>query len=160
MLNFQRYISLTGLLGLVVLTGCQGAGGPSIGQTAGSIAGQTVANQVTSQIGGPAGQVASSVVSSLASGVVGNVIGQNLDQTSQSAAIRAEHNALENGTVGQPVPWQGSNGTFGQVIPQQPYQVGSQDCRRFTHTINVDGVPQKASGTACRNPDGTWQPLS
>jgi surface antigen len=147
------------LIGLAFLAGCQGSG-PTLGQTASSIAGNTVGNTVASQIGGPTGQVASSVASSLASGVIGNLIGQNLDQNSQQAALQAEYKALENGTVGQPVQWQGSNGSFGQVIPQQPYQVGSQDCRRFTHTITVDGVPQQASGTACRNADGTWQPLT
>jgi surface antigen len=33
------------------------------------------------------------------------------------------------------------------------------NCRQFTHTIYIDGRPQTARGTACRNPDGTWQPV-
>jgi len=33
------------------------------------------------------------------------------------------------------------------------------NCRQFTHTIYIDGKPQTARGTACRNPDGTWQPV-
>ena len=30
-------------------------------------------------------------------------------------------------------------------------------CRQYTHTVYIDGRPQTMRGTACRNPDGTWQ---
>ena len=36
------------------------------------------------------------------------------------------------------------------------YQQAGRNCRSFTHTIYIDGPPQTARGTACRNPDGTW----
>ena len=111
-------------------------------------------------VGGGSGRVAATIVGALAGGVIGGSIGRGLDERSTNAALAAEYNALENGSAGQPVAWQGSDGTYGQVVPQQPYQVGSQNCRRYTHTIYIDGTPQEASGTACRNPDGTWRPLS
>src|SRR5450830_1607606 len=34
-----------------------------------------------------------------------------------------------------------------------------RNCRSFSHTIYIDGRPQTARGTACRNPDGTWTSL-
>lgn len=138
-----------------ILAGCQ-ASNETIGQATGAVAGGVIGNQ----FGGGSGRVAATIVGALAGGVIGGSIGRSLDARSRAAALEAEYNALERGSVGQPVAWQGTNGTYGQVVPQQPYQVGNQNCRRYTHTIYIDGTPQKASGTACRNPDGTWQPLS
>jgi surface antigen len=45
------------------------------------------------------------------------------------------------------------------VIAAAPYQVGSQNCRQYTHTVTSDGHEVKARGAACRNKDGTWTPL-
>ena len=155
MQKFKTPLITTVLTGALALAGCQ-ASNETIGQATGAIAGGVLGNQV----GGGSGRVAATIVGALAGGVIGGSIGRGLDQRSRDAALAAEYNALERGSAGQPVAWQGSNGTYGQVVPQQPYQVGSQNCRRYTHTIYIDGTPQEASGTACRNPDGTWQPLS
>jgi len=39
-----------------------------------------------------------------------------------------------------------------------PNQSGDQSyCREFQTTIVVDGRPEQAHGTACMQPDGTWQ---
>jgi surface antigen len=45
------------------------------------------------------------------------------------------------------------------VVPGPAYQDAGRNCRSFSHTIYVDGRPQTARGTACRNPDGTWTSL-
>ncbi len=148
-------IPFIAIAGTLALAGCQ-ASNETVGQATGAVAGGLIGNQ----FGGGSGRVAATIVGALAGVVIGGSIGRGLDNRSREAALAAEYNALERGTVGQPVAWQGSNGTYGQVVPQQPYQVGSQNCRRYTHTIYIDGTPQEASGTACRNPDGTWQPLS
>jgi hypothetical protein len=42
--------------------------------------------------------------------------------------------------------------------PPPPQQASGQSyCREFQTTIVVDGRPQDAHGTACQQPDGTWQ---
>jgi len=143
------------LSAVALLAGCQ-ASNQTIGQATGAIAGGVLGNQ----LGGGSGRVAATIGGALVGGVIGSSIGTGLDNRSKEAALAAEYNALERGSAGQPVAWQGTNGTYGQVVPQQPYQVGSQNCRRYTQTIYIDGSPQEASGTACRNPDGTWQTLS
>jgi len=137
------------------LTGCS-ANNETIGATTGAVAGGIVGNQ----FGGGSGRTVATVAGAIAGGLIGGGIGRNLDQQSRSAALAAEYNALERGSPGQPVEWRGTGETYGEVVPQQTYQVGSQNCRRYTHTIYVDGQPQQAAGTACRNADGTWQPLS
>ncbi|MGB6915036.1 MAG: RT0821/Lpp0805 family surface protein, partial [Pseudolabrys sp.] len=48
------------------------------------------------------------------------------------------------------------SGRYGTIVPGAAYQQADRKCRAFTHTIYIDGQPQTARGTACRNPDGTW----
>jgi surface antigen len=75
-------------------------------------------------------------------------------------ALEAEHRALEYAASGQSVAWTGSFGRSGDVTPAQPYRVGSQDCRQYTHRLVVDGTTRTARGTACRNADGSWTTLT
>jgi len=75
-------------------------------------------------------------------------------------ALQAEYSALEKGRSGFPVPWTGSSGIAGKVIPQQPYQVGSTNCRRYEHVLQDRGTISRAIGTACRNSNGAWVPLT
>jgi surface antigen len=50
---------------------------------------------------------------------------------------------------------------YGEVMAAQPYRVGSQDCRQYTHTVfSGSGAGATARGTACRNADGSWTPLT
>jgi len=139
----------------VALSACN-ATNQQIGSVGGAVAGGVIGNQ----FGSGTGRVIATAAGALAGGIIGGGIGRNLDNNSRQAALGAEYNALERGQAGQPVNWQGDNGTYGQVVPQQTYQVGSQNCRRYTHTIYIDGTPQEATGTACRNANGTWTPLS
>ena len=56
--------------------------------------------------------------------------------------------------------WKGDRlGRYGEVVAAQPYRVGSQDCRQYTQTVFTGGS-RTARGTACRNADGSWTPLT
>ena len=143
------------ILGCIVISGCN-ATNENIGTLSGAVIGGVVGNQ----FGGGSGKIATTAIGALAGGVIGGNIGRGLDNPSRDRALQAEYTALEKGRSGVPVNWQGTNGTYGHVVPQQTYQVGSSNCRRYTHEIYIDGTPKKASGTACRNPDGTWTPLT
>lgn len=80
-----------------------------------------------------------------------------LTQRERTAALRAEYRALETASGGQTVTWRGdSSGHHGTVTARQPYRVGSQDCRAYTHTIETSGGERTLEGTACRNEDGSW----
>ena len=75
-------------------------------------------------------------------------------------ALEAEYQALEKASLGQVVAWRSqSRGTAGEVSAGTPYQVGQQNCRQYTHTATIKGVPVKGQGAACRNEDGSWTPL-
>lgn len=111
--------------------------------------------------GGPGGGPTLPVVRGMQGGLVGATIGKKLDTADRRSALEAEYRALEYTQGGQTVAWKGADaGTSGQVVPGQPYRVGSQDCRQYTHTILAGGGSESARGTACRNADGSWTPLT
>ncbi|MBP2446726.1 hypothetical protein [Rhizobium leguminosarum] len=84
--------------------------------------------------------------------------GVSLSDSDKQRALEAEYRALEGAAVGQPVLWTGEDVT-GKVVAAAPYQVGSQNCRQYTHTLTADGKDTVVRGAACRNDDGSWSPL-
>lgn len=81
-----------------------------------------------------------------------------LSDSDKQRALEAEYRALEGAGVGQPVVWSGRN-VSGKVVAAAPYQVGSQNCRQYTHTLTADSKDTVTRGAACRNSDGSWSPL-
>jgi surface antigen len=58
------------------------------------------------------------------------------------------------------VAWRNpDSGRYGSVVPGPSYSDRGRNCRAYTETIYIDGRPQTARGTACRNPDGSWTPI-
>lgn len=145
-----------GLVG-ATLAGCTTAqenpntvGGAALGALAGGV------------IGAAAGRnVAGAAIGAAVGGLIGGSIGNALDQADRQRARDAEMQALEYGNPGAPVSWRGDSGNYGTIVPGPAYaRGGSPKCREFTHTIYINGQPQTARGTACRNPDGTWSPVA
>ncbi|MET4632376.1 hypothetical protein [Kaistia defluvii] len=136
------------VLGLVAtsLAGCISPGGnESLGSAAGSGAGRPAAP--------PPG--------ALNGGVAGQSIGRGLDDRERQRAEQAEFQALEYGRPGSPVEWRGDREGFrGEVVPGPRYRVNAYDCRDYTHRIWAGGEPQAARGTACRQAEGSWRPIS
>jgi len=99
------------------------------------------------------------LLASLGNGLLGSSTAQ-LTAGDRKKALEAEYRALEYSPAGKPVSWSGSGSTSGDVVAAQPYQVGSQNCRQYTHSFTIAGAPQTARGTACRNTDGSWTPLT
>lgn len=139
-----------------VLAGC-GANGPNkedTGMVLGGVAGGIVGNT----IGKGRGNTLATVAGVLVGGIVGSQIGRNLDERDRVLAQEAEFEALERGNSGVARQWRNpDNGRYGEIVPSKPYKRGANDCRDYTHTVYMDGRPQQMRGTACRNPDGTWQ---
>ncbi|CAG0994088.1 MAG: hypothetical protein F9K19_21015 [Rhizobiaceae bacterium] len=107
---------------------------------------------------GDAGRAA--ILRNMAGGLIGGSIGTGLSERERRAALEAEYRALEYTPSGQAVAWSGDAGRSGEVVAAQPYRVGSQDCRQYTHKVTIGGQTGQARGTACRNADGSWTPLT
>ena len=96
----------------------------------------------------------------LADGLLAGEIGSQLSDGAKKQALEAEYQALERSKSGISVPWRQSAELNGKVTPYPPYQVGSSNCRRYEHAITAKGVVQQSAGTACRDKNGIWTPLS
>lgn len=126
-------------------------GGTLVGAGTGALLGAAVAG------GGTGSRIAGAAIGGVLGGLIGNRIGAALDDEDKQRAYAAQMDALERGQSGAPVSWRNpDSGRYGTVVPGPAYQQAGRNCRSFTHTIYIEGQPQTARGTACRNPDGTW----
>lgn len=152
----MRYHGLL-LAGLAALSGCMTAGSdPQRGMTA--LQAEAVGEMEVASVPTTAG---AALLSAMNGGLIGGAIGSGLDDGDRRRGLAAEYQALEYTPSGQLVTWRNdSAGRYGEVVAAQPYRVGSQDCRQYNHTVFVDSRPQSARGTACRNSDGSWTPLT
>lgn len=100
-------------------------------------------------------------IQALKGGLVSRISGTKLSSSDRARALETEYKVLEAAPSGQSVSWQGSGGLKGAVMAAVPYQVGSQNCRQYTHSLYVkEGAePLIARGAACRNANGSWTPL-
>ena len=132
--------------------------GPGPREGAGTVVGAGTGALLGSQFGGNTGsRLAAGVAGAAVGGLIGNRIGASLDDEDKQRAYAAQMDALERGQPGAPVSWRNpDSGRYGTIVPGAAYQQADRKCRAFTHTIYIDGQPQTARGTACRNPDGTW----
>jgi len=100
------------------------------------------------------------ILAALNGGILPPAAADGLAGPDRLRALEAEYQALEKAPLGQVVAWKSqARGTAGEVSAGTPYQVGQQNCRQYTHTATIRGVPVKGQGAACRNEDGSWTPL-
>ncbi|MDX2308455.1 MAG: RT0821/Lpp0805 family surface protein [Hyphomicrobium sp.] len=136
--------------------GCSNGEGPSKAD-AGLVLGGITGGVIGNQFGKGTGKIAATAIGAVIGGIVGSEIGKSMDQQDKMLAQQAEFDALERGQSGVARQWRNpDNGRYGEVVPSRPYKRNGNDCRDYSHKIYVDGRPQTLTGTACRNPDGTW----
>ena len=142
----------------VTLAACSSDSGPK--EVGGTLVGAATGAVLGNAVGGAAGNRAAGTVTGAAiGGMLGNRIGAAMDDEDKRRAYAAQMQALEKGPSGAPVAWRNpDSGRYGSIVPGPAYDSNGKNCRQFTHTIYIDGKPQTARGTACRDPDGNWQP--
>jgi Surface antigen len=126
--------------------------------TLGTLAGAVAGGAVGSRFGQGSGKVAAIAGGALLGGFLGNHIGAQLDANDRAYYQNAQYQSLESGQASN---WQNpQSGRYGSVAVGPTQQINNSICREYTNTIYIDGQPQVSRGTACRNPDGTWRPVS
>lgn len=84
-------------------------------------------------------------------GVAAGPAGSSLSEADRRIAADAQYEALQKG---QRKSWKSKTGTaFGFVEPG----ADNGGCREYSHTIYIEGRPQKATGQGCRQPDGSFR---
>jgi surface antigen len=147
---------------IVALSVAACAATPDTGQGAkentGTLLGAIAGGLIGSQFGGGTGEhIAAGIAGAAIGGMIGNRIGASMDDEDKRLAYAAQVQALEGGRSGTAVAWRNpDSGRYGSVVPGPAYRSNGLQCRPYTHTIYIDGEPQVARGSACRNPDGTW----
>lgn len=128
-------------------------------QTVGTVAGAIAGGVIGSKFGKGSGKGIAIGVGTLLGAALGNEVGASLDRADMAYYRNTSQQALETAPPGQTLPWSNpQSGNHGTVTPQAYYQTASgQYCREYTQTISVGGKQAQGYGTACRQPDGSWQ---
>ncbi|MCA0316742.1 MAG: glycine zipper 2TM domain-containing protein [Proteobacteria bacterium] len=144
-----RLVAAAALIGFTV-AGCETR--EQSGTAIGAVAGGLIGSQFG---GGPGERLAAGLAGAAIGGLIGNAIGRDLDEQDRRRAYAAEQVVWVEGRRSE---WR-SEKAYGYVEPGRTYYRGANYCREYTHTIYINGRPQTAVGTACRNPDGSWSPV-
>lgn len=157
----KKFVVMTVLaaMGAPMLTSCaeNGGGGFSndqIGMGLGTVAGGFLG----SQFGEGSGKIVASVAGALLGAYAGSKIAQGMSAQDRgyydSAATRAS-----TAPVGQQIVWSNpSSGTQGTITPVREGRTSDGSaCREYQQTVTIGGKTEKAYGTACKQPDGSWK---
>jgi surface antigen len=121
--------------------------GTALGAVAGGVAGY--------QVGGGHGKAAAVIGGTIVGALIGGHIGRSMDDVDQNCVGQI----LEHAPPNQPITWQDRSGQGGyEVTPSPAYEDRyGRYCREYQSTSTIGGRPQQTYGTACRQPDGSWQ---
>ncbi len=124
--------------------------------TIGAVGGGVLGGLIAGAAGGNAATIAASTVGGI---LLGGIVGNLLDERDKRLAAEAAQNALETAPTGKSVAWRNpDNEHSGTVTPVKTYQTASGTyCREYQQTVTIGGKQEKAYGTACRQPDGSWR---
>jgi len=142
------------------LAACQA--GPR--ETLGGLGGAALGGLIGSQIGSGAGRGIAIAAGVIIGGLIGSHIGRQLDDRDRAYAARAANRSFRHGPTGSTSSWRNPNsGNSGRIRPTTGVYTGrdGRPCRDFHHRITLaNGRTQTVRGTACQNPDGTWETVS
>lgn len=158
---FRRTAAALALLSALGLAACSGDGGgfELNKQTGGAVLGGIGGAALGSQFGKGTGQIVGVAAGTLLGAFIGSEVGKSLDRADKTAMEQANQKALESSQTGQTSAWRNpDSGNSGTITPTKTYQTAAgQNCREYQQTIIVGGKTEQAHGTACRQPDGSWQ---
>ncbi|MEJ2199490.1 MAG: RT0821/Lpp0805 family surface protein [Desulfuromonadaceae bacterium] len=152
----MKRIGILWLLVVLLLAGCAPSMGPKEG--AGTLLGAGSGALLGAQIGDGTGRIVAVAIGTLAGAILGQEIGKSLDRADQLIMQRNAQYALEYTRTNQATTWRNpDSGNYGTITPIETYQTTQgQYCREYSQTVTIGGQPQRAYGTACRQPDGSW----
>lgn len=143
------------LAATVAMTGCATYQGQQ--EQAGMVIGGVLGGVLGSQVGGGHGRTAAIIAGTLAGAAIGGAIGNSMDEVDRMKTAQT----LETVRTGVPAQWRNPDtGNQYTVVPTRTYDSAGAPCREYTIDAVIGGRPEKVYGTACRQPDGSWQVMN
>ncbi|HUT39948.1 MAG TPA: hypothetical protein VM011_01290 [Gammaproteobacteria bacterium] len=62
--------------------------------------------------------------------------------------------------LGEPIIWQQGGASGAVIATREGTTPSGRYCREFQQNVSIGGQREQAYGTACRNPDGSWEVIS
>jgi surface antigen len=124
-------------------------------QLLGAVVGGGAGAAIGSTIGKGTGRLVAVAGGAILGFLAGGAVGQAMDEVDQNCIGQA----LEHADNGRSVVWRDpANNQQYTVSPVQTFQAeDGRYCREYTTAAVVAGKRQQVYGTACRQPDGSWQ---
>ena len=157
----KKSVATTLAVALVVpltLTGC--ADDPNRqGEAVGEVAGTIVGILAGSRVGQGQGKLVAVAAGAIIGMYAGRALGHKFDLADQQMAENAQREAMDK-PIKETVTWNnpdsGNSGTITPVRDGTNEKTG-ESCREFETTVTVDGQLERATGTACKQADGSWR---
>lgn len=135
-----------------LLAGC--ANDQSQKEQAGMVIGSVLGGVLGSQVGRGDGRTTAIILGTMAGAAIGGSVGRSMAETDR---LKAAH-ALETVRTGVPSSWVNpDNGNEYKLVPTRTIESSAGPCREYTLDAVVGGRKDQIFGTACRQPDGSWQ---
>ncbi len=149
------------LIAVLSVSACETLQGAGNKQLIGGGTGAVLGGLLGSQVGKGSGQLWATGAGVLLGALAGSEIGASLDNADRAYAAQANNQALA-APIGETVSWNnpqsGNSGTI--KATRDGYSSSGRYCREYQQTVVVGGKQQSAYGTACRQPDGSWEIVS
>lgn len=157
----KKFILGVATISVLALGACETQGGQEWGmnkQNVGAGVGALAGGLLGSQVGKGDGQLWATGAGVLLGALMGSQAGASLDRADQMYASRAATKA-QTAPIGETIQWNnpntGNSGTYTAV--KDGTTTSGRYCREYQQTIMVGGQEQSGYGTACQQPDGSWQ---
>ncbi len=149
------------VLAALSLGACQTLEGRGNKELIGGGTGAVLGGVLGSQMGSGSGRLWATGAGVLIGTLLGSEVGRSLDQADMAYANMANTQA-HSVPVGETVSWNNpESGNYGTVTPTRDgYSSSGRYCREYQQTVVVGGEEQSAYGTACQQPDGSWEILN
>lgn len=154
MKKFALSLMIAATLGLTACQTSQWGTKQTVGTGVGAVAGGLAG----SQIGSGSGRLWATGAGVLLGALLGSEVGASLDAADRLAMQQAQDRAYY-APIGETVSWNNPNsGNRGSIVAvRDGTSTAGRYCREYEQTIYVGGKQQSGYGTACQQPDGSWE---
>lgn len=124
----------------------------------GACAGARDSDYRTASPDGQRQQTAAVAIGAITGNWANSDLGTDMNAEDRIYAQRTAQDALEYNKPYQTSTWRNpGTGNSGTIKPVSTFKnTSGKDCRAFETSVFVNGDQEKGTGTACRDPDGTW----